>query len=478
MNFKELPINGQAFEQLVRELIFSRGLHVHWSGRGPDGGRDLLCRETLTGLFGPETRVWLVQCKHKAHSGDSVGIGDLDDIVASCVQHGATGYLLACSTQPSSAVINRLEGISKSPNPMITATYWDAVMLERLLSNSRDWSIAQRFMPVSCAEWRLYATESPNNFVAHYRGYVFQLTNRIGSATKHHLPSIASRISEFEALPLPKGHFIRPRAVWYDDKNGGYQWYIDYLRPRGEPAAMSKAMLLRALKDGWALDDGQTYHWDISLVQYSEFSDHYDKDHYDFYTRYIPNFLNGKPRSSEDGWGEYYATKQEIEDLDEQQIITKSSSFDLMISTFKKVPYLNVLNAINSDPEQIHKLERRFNWCDVMGDLSIRVENLFTAKLVIGVVDDVKFHNLVKKIPNNIDFHFRLSRVYLYIDGHVSVDENEFLYDLILSVHPSIMTNQKTTRDSFNTYFDSIQAIVEQELDGCCTSPGSELLSS
>lgn len=41
MDFKELPQDGQAFEQLVRELLFSRGLHVAWSGRGADGGRDL-----------------------------------------------------------------------------------------------------------------------------------------------------------------------------------------------------------------------------------------------------------------------------------------------------------------------------------------------------------------------------------------------------------------------------------------------------
>lgn len=98
MDFKELPVDGQAFEQLLRELMFNMGLHVEWSGRGPDGGRDLICKEILKGHFASQERIWLVQCKHKAHGGGSVGVGDLDDILSSCAQQGATGYLLACST--------------------------------------------------------------------------------------------------------------------------------------------------------------------------------------------------------------------------------------------------------------------------------------------------------------------------------------------------------------------------------------------
>jgi hypothetical protein len=38
LDFKELPANGEAFEQLMRELLFSYGMAVEWSGRGPDGG--------------------------------------------------------------------------------------------------------------------------------------------------------------------------------------------------------------------------------------------------------------------------------------------------------------------------------------------------------------------------------------------------------------------------------------------------------
>jgi len=196
LNFKELPVDGQAFEQLIREVVFGLGLHVQWSGKGPDGGRDLICRETLAGVFATANRTWLVQCKHFAHASRSVGASDLDDVVDSCIQHGATGYVLACSTQPSSAVVSRLEGITGNPANQITATYWDAIHIERLLSNPKMWALAQHFMPASAGDWKIYATTRPNEFVAHYKGYFINLSNRIGSWSEGHLESVAARIAD------------------------------------------------------------------------------------------------------------------------------------------------------------------------------------------------------------------------------------------------------------------------------------------
>jgi hypothetical protein len=286
LDFKELP--PEAFEQLIRELLFSCSMAVEWSGRGPDGGRDLICREPLTSLIAPTNRVWLVQCKHFALANRSVGVNDLDNIVDSCVHHNATGYLLACSTQPSSAVVHRLEGVTTNPANAITATFWDGVTIERHLAKPRQWAIAQRFFPVSAGNWLIYATDRPNDFVAHYRGYVFHLTNRIGSSITHQLRSTESRIAEIEEIrkQLPKDQFIRPRAIWYDDKNGAYKWYVDYMYPSRTKPALTKAQLASALHDGWALDDGQSYHWDIRFVEYLPVSDHYDRDHYEYYVQY------------------------------------------------------------------------------------------------------------------------------------------------------------------------------------------------
>jgi HJR/Mrr/RecB family endonuclease len=131
LDFKELSVNGDDFELLIRELLYNKGLEVYWSGKDQDGGKDLLCIERQESCFKNSSKRWLIQCKHNAHSGKSVGIGDLDNIVDSCTEHNATGYLLVCSTYPSSGVVKRLEGIQNSGT--ITTAFWDCKVLEREL---------------------------------------------------------------------------------------------------------------------------------------------------------------------------------------------------------------------------------------------------------------------------------------------------------------------------------------------------------
>ena len=462
LDFKELPNDGQAFEQLVRELLFSRGLHVHWSGRGADSGRDLICHERIRGLFAAETRGWLVQCKHFAHSGRSVGVSDLDDVVDSCTQHQTTGYLLVCSTQPSSAVVQRLEAITANTNNPITATYWDAVALERLLSVPRQWAIAQRFLPASTGAWRLYATERPNDFVAHYRGYVFHLSNRIGSQANHHLPSIENRVAELEtlSLSLPAGHFLRPRAVWYDDKNGGYTWYIDYMYPHSRRPSTTSTRLADALHEGRALEDGQLYHWDIKFVQYSQYSDHYDKDHYDYYVRYLPSFFEGA-RRTEENREEYFITLQEIEQLQQEAHQRRHLAFKALLEAFTKLPFVRVVRGINAGVEDVHKFERRFVWSDLMDHIVADVMHLFDTLLILEVNDEKLFHDLLSLLPNDVNQHFRVARVYMYLPERGLSDDGPPIYDLRLSIHPAFMRDEVSTRSAFNTYFDLIRGIVE-----------------
>lgn len=463
LDFKELPSDGQAFEQLVRELLFSYGLHVEWSGKGADGGRDLICREIISGFFVPETKVWLVQCKHFAHADRSVGVADLDDVVDSCHQHNATGYLLACSTQPSSAVVDRLEGVTHNPNNQITATYWDGITIERLLSTPHRWGIAQRFMPASSGSWKLYATERPNDFVAHYKGYVFHLTNRIGSSISYHLPSVEQRIAEIEALRFPKGHFIRIRAIWHDDKNGGYVWYVDYMHPNGSEPSTSEEQLCHVLRDGWALEDGQVYSWDISFVEYYPMSDHYDKDHYDYYVYHLPNFLSGSPR--EESNKKYrFGFQQTIAELDKELESKRDSAFKEMVEQFERVPFVEVMRGINAGIEHVHKFSRRFVWSDLIFSDDIVAENLFSAKLILRVSDEAKLHNLLARIPIDVEKHFRIGKVELYFPEEGRIVEKEPIYDLHLSIHPTLLSDRYAAREAFDEYFREIAAAIKKYL--------------
>ena len=198
LDFCELSADGQDLELIVREILLKKGLIAHWSGKGPDGGRDLICTERQDSFFLPSDRRWLVQCKHNAISGKAVGVKDLDSVVDSCQQHACTGYVLACSTYPSSAVVQRLEAITANSNLALVATYWDAVRIEQLLSTPSNWSLAQRFFPASADAWKVYATDRPNQWIVIYKSYYFHLLNRIGSQNEFHLESIKKRVEDID----------------------------------------------------------------------------------------------------------------------------------------------------------------------------------------------------------------------------------------------------------------------------------------
>jgi hypothetical protein len=325
-------------------------------------------------------------------------------------------------------------------------------------------------MPNSCGDWQIYATEAPNDFVAHYKGYVFHLTNRIGSTVGHLLSSISARIAELEALPLPKGHFIRPRAVWFDDKNGGFTWYVDYMRPHDHQPAATKAALLYQLKDGWALDDVQIYTWDLKFVKYHPSSDHFDTDHYDYYTRYLPNYLGGTPRDKSSDVEEYWITRQDMIALQENTKQIAEKSFENMADAFRQLKYLHVMRAVNCNLEALPRFEQRYDWSDLLQEFDIESDNIFTATVILDVFDINRFFNLLSKLPNDVDYHFRATRVYIFLPekGLVSA-EDEHIFDLHISIHPALLTDQRTSRARFNSYFDRIRAIIDEE-----TSAGAE----
>lgn len=287
LDFTELSDDGLDLELLVRELLFSGGLKVYWSGKGPDGGRDLLCIEDVKSQFLSSTKKWLIQCKHKAKSGNSVGVADLDDIATSCFQHGCDGYVLITSTQPSSGVVQRLEQITANPQIAISATYWDSVELERRLKTAQQWSIAQRFFPRSAMGWQIFASERPNHWTANFRGYYFHITNRIGSSCRMYLPDIEEQIDKFEKYPLPEKHFLRLRSVYYDDKHGTFMWYVDYMHPQDKQPIGTAEAFENAFDGEW------NHNYDFKVRSYLEHSDHYDPDHYDFYDRYMGQFILG-----------------------------------------------------------------------------------------------------------------------------------------------------------------------------------------
>lgn len=301
LDFTELPQDGTSFEQLARELLLVAGLRPHWTGKGPDQGRDLIAEETATGPLGSFKRTWLVQCKHLAHSKHSVGRNDVKSIIDDCRQVNADGYLLVCSTQPSSSLVQKLNEITSAPENRLVATVWDAVEIEKRLGEPRGFSLSHIFFPASMKDtpWKIYNVGSPTKWAAHYKKYFLYLSCR-DAARFPSLAEVELIISRLEEIrPKNDNELVRPRAVYYDDKHEQFFVFADYLVPCDSTPSLSPAEFEGKLQDWHGLhSDGKSSWystgWDIKKVETDPLSDdHYQFDHADYYEMYLRNFERG-----------------------------------------------------------------------------------------------------------------------------------------------------------------------------------------
>ncbi|MFI1163305.1 restriction endonuclease [Streptomyces sp. NPDC020801] len=134
-------IDGQEFEDLVRELLEADPFVLQVRSAGParerDGGKDLLIKQLVPGFRAArwsteddnlqEIRV-VVQCKATA---STVGVSDVREIRDVIEDVGAQGFLLITSSRVSSALTNRLDTI-RDKNGFHT-DWWDRHQLEVLL---------------------------------------------------------------------------------------------------------------------------------------------------------------------------------------------------------------------------------------------------------------------------------------------------------------------------------------------------------
>ncbi len=171
LNFKELPeahiSSGMqdTFELFARDFFKMIGLNiVSGPDRGQDGGRDLLAIETRGGIVGITEIKWLVSCKHKAHSGESVKDKDELDILDRVKAYGANGFIGFYSTVISAPLSRKLEGLKSS----IEVKIFDHEMIEHeLLNTPIGKRIAKRYMPLSYNKWE-NTWYSPSNIFTEY----------------------------------------------------------------------------------------------------------------------------------------------------------------------------------------------------------------------------------------------------------------------------------------------------------------------
>lgn len=160
LDFKEIPeahiASGEQdqFELFARDFLEMLGFEILRSpSRGADGGLDLLVEETRAGIAGKTKIKWLVSCKHKAHSGSSVGTDAETNILDRVKSHGCEGFIGFYSTLPSSGLSSMLDRLQKNEN--IEITTYDAMRIENdLLTSPRGVVLARRYFPISFQKWQ------------------------------------------------------------------------------------------------------------------------------------------------------------------------------------------------------------------------------------------------------------------------------------------------------------------------------------
>lgn len=451
MNFKEIPKDGNDFERLVRELLHNRGLEVYWSGKGPDGGKDLICIETYNSNFKSSSKRWLVQCKHNAHSGKSVSLNELDSITDSCAEHNATGYLLVCSTYPSSAVVKRLEEIEKNKN--ISTCFWDSVKLEKELLKPINWNISNLFFPeyTSTCGWNINTIE-PGFCFANYNGNIFYLAERLSADYGPILQDIERRIEQINSISKCNDEVVRLRAIYFDDKYTNYLIYIDILIPNKEQIREEYIECFVEELQSYNIIDGVPYNYDIMTYFYNPYSDSFDIDAVHYYKPYLDLFKNGGSREGDRVYSYYNSERKSI--FTEQ---FANESFDKLVNHFKLLNFLSVLNSKNSKIETIDLFSENFSWT------SFDEDNFFNVSIRFFCNDFEKLTTLLSYFPQNACEFFELQQNYpYYSEEGIDLDDN--IYTLRFTVNSVTITSKQQFRQLINIYLNEVSDGISQYL--------------
>lgn len=155
LDFKEIPeahiATGKqdTFEMFARDFFEELGFKILVGpDRGPDGGRDLIIEEERVGILGNDNIRWLVSCKHKAHSGNSVTDKDDFNIIDRMASNKTDGFIGFYSTLPSSG----LQAIIKNSIGEKVKIF-DRETIEKIIIEKNMKSLMRRYFPNSLKKY-------------------------------------------------------------------------------------------------------------------------------------------------------------------------------------------------------------------------------------------------------------------------------------------------------------------------------------
>lgn len=159
MDFTEIPAAHVASGEQDRFELFARDFFeqvfefqiLSEPSRGADGGKDILFVEQQVGTLSSGTIKWLVSCKHKAFSGNSVTPDDERNILDRMEQFGADGFIGFYSTLASSGLNNRLN----SYKGRFRIQIFDKEKIESYILGNKRYELFKRYFPKSYRNWMI-----------------------------------------------------------------------------------------------------------------------------------------------------------------------------------------------------------------------------------------------------------------------------------------------------------------------------------
>lgn len=464
IDFSELSRDGTDLELITREILNNKGLEVYWSGKGPDNGRDLICIENTVSSIKFGKKRWVVQCKDFAVSGKSVGVNDLEDISGCVDMNNADGYLLVCTTYPSSSLVERLEKIGETKD--LSIAIWDSDHLKKELLKPNNIHLINSFMPKSAQSlnWMINGIE-PGFWYATFNGHSFYISSRLSANVDPPLlTNIEDRIEEIETLLLPINYSVRIRAIHFDGKHNNFLLYLDLLvfdrngsyhedflsdLTDDQYKELSQILSNRNIDGAW-------YDIDFNYVFSDVKNDHFDIDHKDFYRPFLSDFQLGAARESKN---RYLLT-----DIRDTSIRTEdfvNGSFENMVKKFKALGFLKVINSFNCRVESVSSFTDTFDWKMPIVGAEFHLKNFFDVILILDCADFSKLKELVSKIPQSISRNFELSKKLIVLPDEGLCDDEDDIYTISFNLLGSGIKSEIAFRQEMNSYLDSISKSIE-----------------
>ncbi|MCF2716843.1 hypothetical protein LWE69_06090 [Paenibacillus sp. UKAQ_18] len=141
------------------------------------------------------------------------------------------------------------------------------------------------------------------------------------------------------------------------------------------------------------------------------------------------------------------------------------ASFNRLVASFSQLKFLIVINSINSGVEAVELFSRTNDWTEISFHSYISFEHLFSAIIICLVEDEASLDRLMRTLPPSINNHFKMSKRTVYTPDLLENQEPKIVYDFVITIHPSYMTNKFLTRLKFTEYFDKLNEAIQRFLN-------------